>query len=160
MILYYKNKEYIQNTIKEIENLPEKEFDKHSEEWAFCSITDYKKNYLDKEVTKRRLLKENPDFLKELKSQPNYFRLNLKSAINELIANNYIIFSDEKFSWNDNISRITLLRYLVDNYYHKKDKFNNNLSKKMFKNWVYEILKTLNHHFSKESVSKQIDSLI
>lgn len=157
LITKTKNEKFLNEQIKIIESLPDDKIEKELENYYWCCKKLTENNYLDEEITEKRL---SVEIEIENNIATNSYKINLTTAINELEKNGYIYKINNSFSLKDKITNKDLLKFLVDNYYKKKEKFDGYISRRDFKKWILELLNKMQYSYSTKSIEKQIDALI
>ncbi len=160
IITQQKNKDFINSTIAEIENLPEEEAHKRLDEYSFCLDKIIKSNYLDESITRRRLKKEIREEKLNNPNIPNHYREAINKAIQELVDSDYIYWIDNKYSLKNGIYIKTIIEFLITNYYDKMQEIFGYISRIDFKSWVCDVFDRMNYKVSRESLKKQIDTLL
>ncbi len=158
IITQAKNVKFLQETIIEIDSLPEEDADKRADEYMFCQDKLFNSDYLDDEITRRRILHEMKKYKDIYPDVPNLYKELIQVAILELKKNDFIYWLDDRYFCKEGFSNKAIIKYLIRNYFNKPIRFGGCIERNEFKNWVCEVFTTMRFAFSEDSIKKQIDA--
>lgn len=155
-----KNIQFLKDTLKEIDALPEKEADKRADEYFSCLDILQNTNCLDDEVTKKRLLHEEKQLEEEISSK-RYLDSDLyPSVIQQLVEAGYIHKMKNKSVYNIKVSNTKILTFLIQNYYINKQAVNTLMNRASFKKWIIGLYRAMDYSITEDSIKKTIDRIV